>query len=370
MTREHNRSRWPVGLGLLGVCLLVVMATLSLRHGSVAKAAPSDDTEVLLPIIFTQAPKLAIDPISLTQCETNDWTVSWNDAGVETYTLQESQSEDFDSVQEYFTVLTSQAISHAPSADNIYYYRVRANVPSGEEQWSETQTAQGNFLDDFSNEESGWAVEDLGIAAAGYIDNQYFIKSRSSQGLLYSALAPDAARSDYVVEADLSYAPGSASDGLYALVFGAKANQLSYYFVAVYPDRARWRLYYYDASLPLNQRLRRMAEQDPSPHVNPGSQVNHVKVWRIGDQIQIEMNGAPVGTFTDAAQTGPLFAGAMMTPNPANELAELRVDNFALSYCGSLTGLMALESATEATPQTFELPPMDIGTGAALFDWD
>lgn len=365
----RRRTTFRAAAAVLTLCLLALVAAHAARVLRAAPAVQLDDRQLFLPVLFTPAPRLAIDPIALTQCEVNSWTVSWTDAGSPSYTLQESQSDDFSGAQEIDTAVPFHTATHPPSIANIYSYRVRANVAWGAGQWSDPRSVQGNFLDDFADTSSDWPVQDLGIVAAGFVNGQYFIKSRDAQGRLYSALAPDAARENVVVEADLSFAPGSATDGIVAVIFGAQGDQLSYYFIAVYPGLGRVRVYYYDAALPFADRLRRIAEQNPSPHVRPGTEVNRVKVWRIGDQIRLELNGALIGTWTDAARTGSRFAGVMMTPNPANPVAEMRVDNFRLSACNALTGRAVAAPAVEQGLD-LALPAVDLVGGAVLLDWE
>jgi hypothetical protein len=106
---------------------------------------------VVPPPVFSGAP----DPNSA-----NQWTVAWtHPAPTSTYELQESHTPDFAVATSYDTGTAKfKLISHGPSIDNTYYYRVRAwsNGESGS--WSQTLQVVGGYYDDFSNPATNWHI--------------------------------------------------------------------------------------------------------------------------------------------------------------------------------------------------------------------
>ena len=113
-----------------------------------------------LPIMFNPPPKLAI---TVTRANSaNQWTVSWKDGGaaVTAYELQEAQKADFSDASTIYngTNLQHLVATHAPSFNNEYYYRVRAVVGTQVGPWSDTGLGVGAYLDNFTDNTSGWAI--------------------------------------------------------------------------------------------------------------------------------------------------------------------------------------------------------------------
>ena len=319
---------------LTGILLLVV-TLLAIKVDS-SDAKEQAEFFVYLPIVAKAPPVLTIDPIGLS-CGSHAWTVAWTggDETVSDYVLEEAHDIAFTSPTVYTTTETFVALDHAPSVDNLYYYRVRADGSWGAGPWSEMASVVGGFYDDFANTASGWPTADNTTGTVGYQDNQYKIGVKQA-GYLISAAAPDVARDGYTVEADVQWAPGSATDGIYALVFGATASFDNYYFLAVRPDGQLFRLYFFDASLPTADRLRGIMSWTNSGVINSGAGMNSLHVTRIGSNIQVSINDSDLGTWSDGALTGPTYAGLMATSNPAHPAAEARFDNFALSTCDAV----------------------------------
>ena len=338
MGEKTMLKRWGMTAGLLA---LTVAALLGRQQEAAGR--PMEDTFVYLPLVVKSPPELALEAPSLS-CGSNAWTMAWNDGGtaVSAYLLEEAHEPAFTAPVPYMTTATTQALNHPPSTDNLYYYRVRADGNWGAGPWSETQLVVGGFLDTFTDAGSGWPVADDAQGSAAYAGGAYLVGAKQA-GYLIAALAPDVARNGYRAAVDVQWAAGSATDGLYALVFGAAADLNRYYFLAVRPSAQSYRVYFFDGSLPAADRLRPLTAWTPSAAIHGGAQMNHLEVTRVGDGIQAAVNGTAVGSWTDAAQTGATFSGVVVSSNPANPAAAASFDNFSLGACGTILAQTALE---------------------------
>lgn len=314
-----------------GLVMVVVLGLLAIALPEAQ--GQDDDYYVYLPVVMKSPPILTIPPVALT-CGSNEWTVAWDggDEVVSEYVLEEGHDAAFSSATVYTTTETSLAFNHAPSVDNFYYYRVRADGSWGAGPWSNTIFVSGGFYDGFANPASGWATADNTTGTVGYQGGQYKIGVKQA-GYLISAAAPDAARDGYTVEAEAQWAAGSATDGMYALVFGATASFDKYYFLAVRPDGQLFRLYFFDSSLPTADRLRGIMGWTASGVINSGAAMNKLQVTRIGSSIQVRINDTDLGTWSDGELTGPAYTGLMATSNPAHPMVEARFDNFEVGAC-------------------------------------
>ena len=320
----------------LGLVLSLAFLVMGLIFISYREAAgrTSADTYTYLPIIAKSPPQLVLEPIALT-CGSNAWTAVWNDGGtmVTEYVLEEAHEESFSAPVIYTTTETSLAFNHSPTTDNLYYYRVRADGSWGQGAWSNTRMVVGGFLDDYSDPASGWATSNTTNGALAYNTGAYSASAKKA-GLLIASRAPDVVRNGYSAEVDVQWASGSATDGLYALIFGVNADFSSYYFLAVRSGSQEFKLYFFDASQP--GELRSITSWTSSGAINSGGQMNHLKVVRVGAEMQVVINGTVMGTWADSAQTGATYAGVMVSSNPSNPMAEALFDNFGLGACDAV----------------------------------
>ena len=315
---------------------------------------------VYLPVIVNPIPIPTFGATAYT-CDSNEWAVSWSDEGdgVSYYTIQEAQNDTFTPATTYTTTMTSQTFTATASIDNVYYYRVRAEGPISAGDWSETLTVLGRFSDEFDTTESGWSETDNEIFTLAYADSNYVVSSKQT-GFLISATSPDEARQNYTVEADVNWHTGSATNGLYGLLFGSDDALTRYYFFAVYPEIQQFRLFYFDSSLPAGQNLRSIVNFTSSSAINTGTAVNHLKVTYIGTNITLEVNGTELGSWSDNAITEASRSGILISSNPANPIAEARYDNFSVGYCNATV-------QTQETP-AYTILPTDSFTAVEL-DW-
>lgn len=119
-----------------------------------------------LPLIFKA---LTAPTLSATRPNSaNDWQLNWvhnSASGVTGYELQQSQDPTFATGVTNFTLgsnVFSQLIdSIQPSANNVYYYRVRANGTGQSSPWSSTVMVAGAYYDDFKSNQTDWSGSSL-----------------------------------------------------------------------------------------------------------------------------------------------------------------------------------------------------------------
>ncbi len=323
-------------LGKIHLILGIVVVTLAGAAGwpPPQLQAGAQPPVLFLPLVMAPPPTPTLDPIALS-CDSNAWTLTWSGASsaVTFFTVEEAWEPAFTAPATYTTTETSLAFNHAPSTDNLYYYRARAEGSFGSGPWSNMQSVLGGFLDDFSDVNSGWAEDEGSTGLVGYIDQAYRVQAKQA-GFLVTALAPDSPRSSYTAAVAARWADGSATDGIYGLVFGAAADLSRYYFLAVRGQE--FRLYYFDSTLPTSERLRGLNGWTPTGAINTGTTANQLQVKRVGNDISVTINSSELGSWPDSAMTGATYAGLLVASNPNHPLAEARFDNFALSFCDSL----------------------------------
>lgn len=281
----------------------------------------------------------------------NQWLLQWTAfADIPNYTLQESHDITFTAPLSLTTTAVTSTISHPASPDNWYYYRVRANGLYGSGPWSGTRFVLGNYFDDFSDAASGWAVQDNAIVNYAYSNGEYAITTKLS-GYLNASVVLDADRDSYTTAADVHWADGSPTDGLYGLVFGVDSFVTQYYFFAVIPNTQQFRLYFFDSSLPVSQRLRVIVPLTTSTAIQSGTAVNHLQAtWHAGT-ITLAINGTELGQWADNAVTQPSRAGLIASPNAANPQTTALFDNFSLN---NLPNTLHRPHTPETIPTTLQ----------------
>ena len=316
-----------LGLLVLGLASVVGSQAQRVQAGEVLPV-------LYLPVVMASPPTPTLDPVSLS-CGSNLWTLTWNAQSSLTtsYTIEEAFEPTFTAPATYTTTETSLAFNYAPSTDNLYYYRVRAVGSFGSGPWSNVQPVLGGFLDDFADANSGWPVGEDASGLVGYVNQVYQVQAKQA-GYLITAFAPDSGRTDYTAAVDVRWADGSATDGIYGLVFGATADLSRYYFLAVRGQE--FRVYFFDSALPVSDRLRGVNSWTTTGVINNGTTSNHLQVRRVGDAIAVAINGSDQGSWQDSATTEATYAGLLVTSNPNHPVAEARYDNFALSFCDAL----------------------------------
>ena len=312
--------------------------------------------QLYLPLINRALSTPTLQPIQLA-CNSDNWTVNWTNADMGVmYELQEAHDAAFTNPTIYTTANLSQAINHPASPDNVYYYRVRSNSGTTMSPWSNSVNIFGNYFDDFNDPASGWAVTENDISIVGYSGGEYAIRTKNT-GIpntifLASSFAPETSRTNYIVEADLRWFGGASTEGLYGLVFGANNDGSKYYFAALFPDLQGYRIFFFDSTLPIADRLQQVSDFETSSVINTGTAVNHMRVNRIGNNIELIVNGTSLGNWSDSKQLGSTGTGLIAVDiNPNNTpVVEGRYDNFRVATCNSSSATITSGLRQTAVP--------------------
>lgn len=158
---------------------------------------------VYLPYIGTSPP---IPSISNTKPNSlNNWLVNWevvDDSRIDGYILQESQKPDFSSGVTEYTVgnVTSQFIDKTASPNNTYFFRVASVSNDLVSEWSDTITVHGAYLDNFSDDTTGWTSRRMTYLE----ETNVYYGSGAEEGYL---IAITADRWDWVLGSPFRYAP-------------------------------------------------------------------------------------------------------------------------------------------------------------------
>ncbi|MBL7064382.1 MAG: DUF11 domain-containing protein [Anaerolineae bacterium] len=112
----------------------------------------------------------------------NYYTVSWSSvSGADRYVLQEATDTNFTSVTRVFTATeTSQVVSIGSSYGTLYY-RVRADDDDrwGQGPWSDPESVEIPYFDDFSDSGSGWPKRATEVIPE--TDSYYRLRYENSQ---------------------------------------------------------------------------------------------------------------------------------------------------------------------------------------------
>ena len=125
------------------------------------------------------------------------------------------------------------------------------------------------------------------------------------------------------VEVDAHWTGNTGSS--YGLIFGIQGDFEHFYSFEVNTDYEGFGLYRYGPEgwteiIPFNSGL---------SMINPGTEINHLKVTRNGDTIMLEINGTLISPFPqDGIITGLSVAGLIVSSYSDLENAEASFDNF------------------------------------------
>lgn len=210
------------------------------------------------------------------------------------------------------------------------------------------------FLDDFSDPDSGWPAglvfvtgEEIGLLE--YVNGEYRIFSNEAgAGYLFRPLAPAFGNDNYEVEVDARFELPT-TDGLVGLVFGAVIEGTEvprYYLFEIEPETQEFRLIRRENGVPTD-----LVGYTFSAAINPGTAVNHLKVIRNGADITLAVNDVILGTWTDSAITGPTYTGLGFRLRSNLPAASSYFDNYAI--CVPVTNdAVSAASFTDAVPLT------------------
>ncbi|NCF65084.1 MAG: hypothetical protein GWP61_03865 [Chloroflexi bacterium] len=205
--------------------------------------------------------------------------------------------------------------------------------------------------DDFSNPNSGWLVADDGQVKWSYQNGEYEILIRVPKWWA-GARAPINGLVHYAVEAEMRRLSGSTSD--YGLIFDFQDWTNFYYFIVDSGDQ------WYGVAKIANDTPQVIVPLTNSPLINPNTSVNHLKVVRVGNQIDLYINGHHLKTANDAGFGGGLEVGLYMESD-SDAPASVRYDNFVAWDLGT-----GKPNSVDLWSHSSESP----ATGSGSMTWD
>ncbi|MCP5094062.1 MAG: LamG domain-containing protein, partial [Chloroflexi bacterium] len=181
------------------------------------------------------------------------------------------------------------------------------------------------YMDDFSNVGSGWPTGNDGVRQLEYVGGEYRMLVKSADS--WVAVRPGIKGTNMRVSVDVRNANGK--DGIYGIVFGLADDWSQFYTLQIGAD-GYYGLWQNDGSWTL-------LELGFSNAIKTGTTTNHIKIERIGSQINLYANGQMLLTTTNNAYTGLRHVG-LITSSFDQENQDVRFDNF--DVC-SLSGSFA-----------------------------
>lgn len=198
-----------------------------------------------------------------------------------------------------------------------------------------------DFFDDFSNPASGWMVGEDDYVRYEYLDGEYRVLSKNDQ-YYYVFEAPACPRDDFFVQVDARW-EGSPGES-YGILFGIVGDFEQYYIFDINTDYGDYGLWRFDGS-----NFHTIAPLTQSAAIKPGTATNQLKVIRHWDQINLEINGTPLGTWIDGNIYGGTEVGILSMPYEDEPVSDARFDNFSVGEL--LINPPAAKDSGEATAQ-------------------
>lgn len=146
---------------------------------SVSLTTTAGSERIYLPLVFK--PLVAPTLTATRPNSANDWQMDWsttNATGVTGYELQQSQDATFVSGVTTYNLASnvfSQLINTVqPSANNVYYFRLRATASGQASPWSPVVTVASAYYDEFNNNQTGWSGPTLkdGLRRLTFIEKE------------------------------------------------------------------------------------------------------------------------------------------------------------------------------------------------------
>ena len=211
-----------------------------------------------------------------------------------------------------------------------------------------------SFFDDFSNPASGWFAGSDDLGSSGYLEGEYQVLTKSDQ-YIYGFNAPTCNFRDYSVEVDARWV--GTTGYAYGLTFEVIGEFDEYYLFDVNSDEQGFTLLHRSPSGWIT-----ILPWTFSDAILTGTSSNHLKIYRRGAQITLEVNGVILGTWdgiTQARLGGMGFAVQSYKDEPNTET---RFDNFRVT---SSPGAALAASGITASPFAL-LPNFRLGAFPAF----
>jgi hypothetical protein len=204
-----------------------------------------------------------------------------------------------------------------------------------------------HFFDDFSNPASGWSVGEDDDIRTEYLNGEYRTLTKNNRNMYFFS-APTCDRVNYVVEVDARWEgiPGAS----YGLIFGITGNTPDeFYLFHVNTAFMEYELLRFDDG-------HRIVPRSFSGAIKAGTDSNHLKVIRNGDQITLEVNGEVLGTVTDDKFTGMTGVGILTNPYRGEPTSDVRYDNFSVMGLPSSSRVVQDRYADTSSMSNFSSP--------------
>jgi hypothetical protein len=180
------------------------------------------------------------------------------------------------------------------------------------------------FLDDFSDPGSGWPVGGDNEAIFGYLAGEYQVRSKRS-GFYFLFASPACSRDNFTIEVDARWEGEPGQD--YGLLFDMVGNYDQFYLFGINSLNQTYTLDYYG---PGSWVL--LIRPQKSDAIQTGQASNHLRVSRVGEQIELAINGRVVHELDDDRVAAAGQSGLFMNPSNRQPAADARFDNFVSRY--------------------------------------
>jgi uncharacterized repeat protein (TIGR01451 family) len=288
------------------------------------------------PIMFMSVPAPVLNPITGPTAVGNTLTASWNVpvSGITKYEVEEANGSSFTNTTIHDTgTATSKAFTYTASAFNFYCYRARAWVGTSVSGWSNVQCAVGNYFDDLSNTNSGWAIRqqdtDDTENSAYYQNGEYVVKIGGRWDYALASPLAQAPKPPYTIETRIKFDPTVDNLHGYGIVFGGNWNGQpcpGTDYSACFTHYYRFLVVWYGPQNSFRIQLKRIDYNDEQDNIGRGVNlvgfkdifVNDSKAfntWRIevdaNGAIRVFLNGSQVASTQDTMYINSPYFGIM-----------------------------------------------------------
>ncbi|NJN55179.1 MAG: DUF11 domain-containing protein, partial [Anaerolineae bacterium] len=185
----------------------------------------------IMPLIGTSVPAPTLDPVQGPTASGNSWTLTWSEPApnVTAYQIQEAKTMGFSNPVTYnLGKINTSNFSYAASIDNLYCYRVKALIGTQSSEWSNVNCTVGNYLDDMSNANSGWAIRqqdtDDTENSSYYENGEFIVKIGGRWDYALASPLAQAPKPPYAIESSIKFDPTVDNLHGYGIVFGGNWN--------------------------------------------------------------------------------------------------------------------------------------------------
>jgi hypothetical protein len=204
----------------------------------------------------------------------------------------------------------------------VLYHRpvqYRQFFPVGNKPIPESQTP---IFDDFSDPESGWPDFKSGFVDFEYLDDEYHILNNRQFVSAFATAGHQLINLDASVD---GYRVGDVQ-GAYGIAFGILNNLpvIEHYAFIVWPDYQEWNVIRFAFGDGLQVLYWGVIDD-----INPGGEINRLRVLREGDALSFWVNNAQVLGTNRSTYTGSRLIGLIQFPLDVSH--DARFDNYSLT---------------------------------------